>query len=193
MSALKCALITCLLWLTASGASPAANPIIVSDVFGHRVAPLGAGKRKATVLIYITNDCPIANACAPEIERIVRKYEPKKVGFCLVYVDSSLTAAAARKHRQDYGYTCPAVLDPDHKLVAAGKAEVTPEAAVFAPDGKLVYHGRIDDRAVAFGQVRSVPTRKDLCETLNAYLQGKSVPNSYVKAVGCNIADLGRK
>jgi len=41
--------------------------------------------------------------------------------------------------------------------------------------------------------VRSVPTRKDLCETLNAYLQGKSVPNSYVKAVGCNIADLGRK
>jgi hypothetical protein len=179
--------------LTTLSAPNATERIVVNDVFGHRAAPLDPGKHKATVLIYITNDCPIANTCAPEIERIVRAYEHKNVGFCLVYVDSSLSAAAARKHRQDYGYTCPAVLDPDHKLVAAGKAEVTPEAAVFGADGKLVYHGRIDDRAVAFGQVRSAPKRKDLCIVLDTYLQGKPVQVPYVKAVGCNIADLGHK
>lgn len=172
--------------------SVAAARIVVSDVNGKRVAPLEVRGRKATVLVFITNDCPIANACAPEIERIYRAYAPKQVAMYLVYVDASLSAADARAHRHDYRYTCPAVLDPNHRLVKRAHARVTPEAAVFAPDGRLLYHGRIDDRAVAFGQVRSEPTRHDLRDALDAYLQGRAITNSQTTAVGCAIADLGK-
>ena len=105
--------------------SRAIERIIVSDINGARIAPLDTGRRKATVLIFITNDCPIANACAPEIERIYRAYAPKQVRMYLVYVDASLTVAAASAHHKAYAYTCPAVLDPDHRLVRAGRARVT--------------------------------------------------------------------
>jgi hypothetical protein len=196
------------LLMTSTCASLAAERIIVRDMNGARIAPLDASqanpvvppnlgasghaaKRKATVLIFITTDCPIANASAPEIERIYRAYAPKQFGFFLVYVDASQNAAAVRKHHKEYGYTCPAVLDPEHRLVTTARATVTPEAALFSADGRLLYHGRIDDRAVAFGQVRAQPTRRDLRYTLDTYLQGKSIPVSHIKAVGCFIADLG--
>ena len=186
-------LVAGLLLLVGAHSSSAMERIVLSDVDGRRIAPLHGRNHKATVLIFITNDCPIANASAPEIERIYRQYAPKHVGFYLVYVDAALTASAARKHRAEYRYSCPAVLDPDHRLVKLALARVTPEAALFCADGKLVYHGRIDDRAIAFGQVRASPTRRDLREALDACLQGKPIPVNYVKAVGCTIADLGHK
>ena len=174
----------------ARAAAPPAR-IVVADLTGARVAPLGPGPGKATVLVYITNDCPIANACAPEIERIYQAYSAKQVRMYLVYVDASLTAVAARAHHNAFGYTCPAVLDPRHRLVKAGRARVTPEAAIFGGDGSLLYHGRIDDRAVAFGQVRAQPIRKDLREALDALLLGKPIKPPKAKAVGCSIANLG--
>ncbi len=182
------------LWMALASSLPTVSArIVVNDVNGARVAPLEAGSRKATVLVFITNDCPIANACAPEIERIYRAYAAKQVTLYLVYVDPSLTAEAARAHRKAYGYTCPAVLDPKHLLVKFAEARVTPEAALVSATGKLLYHGRLDDRAVAFGQVRAQPTKRDLRDALDAYLSGKSILNSHTTAVGCSIADLGQK
>ena len=203
-------LLTISLMLLVATALPilATERIVVNDLNGVKVAPIGGSSdaaimppksganrhaaRRATVLIFITTDCPIANACAPEIERIYRAYAPKQIGFYLVYVDASQTAKAVRKHHDEYGYTCPAVLDSEHKLVNRAQALVTPEAAIFAPDGRLLYHGRIDDRAVAFGQVRSHPTSHDLRDVLDAYLQRKPIPVSSTKAVGCFISDLRR-
>jgi hypothetical protein len=166
---------------------------VVRDVNGHRVAPLRGAGRRATVLIFITNDCPIANAYAPEIERIYRGYAPRRIGMYLVYVDASLGAVGARAHRKAYGYTCPALLDPNHRLVAAAHARVTPEAALFSPAGRLLYHGRIDDRAVALGRVRPAPTRRDLRDALDALLAGRQIVEPNTEAVGCSIPDLGRK
>lgn len=175
------------------GKAVAAERITVDTITGAKIVPLDGAKRRATVLIYITNDCPIANACAPEIERIYRAYAPKRVATYLVYVDGSLSPVEARSHHKAYGYTCPAVLDPEHRLVKAGHAVVTPEAAVFAPDGRLLYHGRIDDRAVAFGQVRAQPLRRDLRLALDALLNHRPIPRPPAPAVGCSISDLARK
>ena len=113
-------------WALLLGSAPAGatGRIVVGDLSGARVAPLEAGKAKGVVLVFITNDCPIANACAPEIERIYRAYAAKQIRFYLVYVDASLTAAAAVVHHKAYAYTCPAVLDPDHLLVKAGHAQL---------------------------------------------------------------------
>ena len=182
-------------WALLPGSAPSgsAGRILVGDLSGARVVPLEVGKAKGVVLVFITNDCPIANACAPEIERIYRAYAAKQVRFYLVYVDASLTAAAAGAHHKAYAYTCPAVLDPDHRLVKAGRALVTPEASLFDAKGDLIYHGRIDDRAVAFGKVRAQPTQRDLRMALDAFVQGKPVAKPYLKAVGCSIADLGHK
>jgi len=204
-----------LFWLAGAAQALSSDRIVVRDMSGRAVAPLDSARstpefhrkpdnsdqpassktseRRATVLFFITTDCPIANACAPEIERIYQSYVQKHVAFYLVYVDASQGSAVVRKHHKEYGYSIPAVLDPDHLLVKKAGATVTPETALFSADGRLLYHGRIDDRAVAYGQVRAEPTRRDLRDTLDSYLQGKPIPVSHTNAVGCIIADLGRK
>ena len=79
--------------------------------------------------------------------------------------------------------------DPGHVLVKRSRAEITPEAAVFL-DGKLVYHGRIDDRFVSFGKARPEPTQHDLEKVLEAVVSGKAAPESTAPGVGCYISDL---
>jgi hypothetical protein len=55
---------------------------------------------------------------------------------------------------------------------------------------RLVYHGRIDDRFVDFGQTRRAPTTHDLEQVLDAVLAGKPAPEAAAPAVGCYIADM---
>lgn len=157
------------------------------DANGKKVILLADKSRKATVLLFVTNDCPITNAYAPEIKRICDAYTAKKIAFYLVYADPELKAAAVRQHVKDYQLPCPALLDPTHHLVHFTQAAVTPEAVVLAPDGKRLYKGRIDDRYIDFGKARYAASTHDLRDALDAVLQGKPVPHPTTKAVGCFI------
>ena len=44
-------------------------------------------------------------------------------------------SGAARQHAASFGYRCPVLLDPRHKLVAATGVTITPEVAVVTADG----------------------------------------------------------
>ena len=80
--------------------------------------------------------------------------------------------------------------DPRHSLVRLGQVRVTPEAAVFLPGRRLVYHGRIDNRYVELGRERTEATQHDLQTILEAILNGKPVPYATAKAVGCYISEI---
>ncbi len=79
-----------------------------------------------------------------------------------------MTTAEARKHSNEYDFGFPGLLDPAQQLVRKSGATRTPEAAVFSPDGKLLYRGRIDDRYVDFGKKRDRPGQRDLDPRLEA-------------------------
>src|SRR5438876_389824 len=68
-----------------------ARPAIV-DLNG-RTADLFSPSHRATVLLFITNDCPISNAYAPEIHRLCDQYTRQDIAFYLVYADPALSAA----------------------------------------------------------------------------------------------------
>ena len=144
---------------------------------------------KATAFIFITNDCPIANGYAPEINRIVNEYTARGVSIYLVHVDRDILAEQAKTHASEYGYTCPVLLDTKHLLVHATGATVTPEAAVIDQNRALAYRGRIDDRYTDFGKRRAEPSKRDLREALDAVLAGRSVLEARTRAIGCYIAD----
>ena len=80
--------------------------------------------------------------------------------------------------------------DPDRALQHYAKVTIAPEAAVFDGAGHLRYHGRIDDRWVAFGKSRQEPTRHDLEMAISEVLEGRAVSMPETKAVGCYLADL---
>ena len=144
---------------------------------------------KAVVLLFIRSDCPISNRYAPELQTLYKKYSPSGIEFLLVYPESGLTAAAMKQHGREYGYSIPAVLDPDHRYVARAKARVTPEAAVFVK-GQIVYLGRIDDWYVDVGKAKAQPEHRDLDEELAAISAGKVPPFHQTTSIGCVIENL---
>lgn len=144
----------------------------------------------AQVLVFVTQDCPVANHYAPEIARLARTYAARKVPFLLVQVDPDLSPEAAREHAREYHLDLPVLLDRDHALVGRTGARRTPEAAVIAPDGTIAYCGRIDDRFGTLGRQRPEPAHRELRDALEAVLAGRPVSVARVEAIGCPIADL---
>jgi thiol-disulfide isomerase/thioredoxin len=155
-------------------------------------APAFQRGEKASVLIFTTTDCPIANAMLPELARLQEAFAPKGVSFTLVHVDPDTTPASAQEHAKSYKVTVPMVLDPKHALVKRYHATRTPEAFVILPDDTIVYHGRINDLYHAPGQRRRSPSTNDLKDALAAVVSERPVPNAYQPAIGCVIADFAK-
>jgi hypothetical protein len=164
--------------------------IILLDLDGRPHGLLLGDRRPITVVVFTRTDCPISNRAAPEIRQLYENYHPRGVEFYLIYVDPRERPDTIRTHLKEYEYPSPALRDPEHALVAATGATVTPEAVVFDVNHRIAYRGRIDDRNAEIGQSRSVATKHDLAEAIEATLAGQPVAEPVTKAVGCPIADL---
>lgn len=149
--------------------------------------PLAADPPVATVLLFLAPDCPVSNAYAPEIGRLIDDYWPRGVGFIAVYADPRLSDDEVRRHANAFNLRCPVMVDPRQELARAVGATVTPEAAVFDAEGERVYVGRIDDLYFDFGRRRAAPTTRDLRDALDAVLAGKPVAWVHSPAIGCEI------
>jgi hypothetical protein len=144
----------------------------------------------ASVLIFVSADCPVSNRYAPEIQRLYGEFAPKGFRFTLVYPNPSDDVAVIARHTKEYGLPITVERDPAHALVKKAQATVTPEVVVFDSKDRVVYRGRIDDRFVELGRERPAATRQDLRNALNAVLAGRPVNPANTQAVGCFIADM---
>jgi hypothetical protein len=175
------------------GVAPAnatdAHKVTVEDLQGKVVSPLAESSAALSVFLFLRTDCPISNSYAPAIKRLHEDFAPRKVSFWLVYTDPTLTPQAIREHLRLYNLPGRAVSDSKRDLTRLSKVTVTPEAAVFAPGGRLVYHGRIDNGYAALGVRRQAPTIHDLRDTLRDVLEGKPAPKASTPAIGCFIED----
>ncbi len=163
----------------------------VRDVAGIERHPLKVEKGHAEAVFFIAPDCPISNYYSHEIRRICDEYASKGLGCALVYVDPTLTDAAAAKHAEEYGHGgYPKIVDRAHALVAATGVTITPQAVVIRPDESIAYRGRIDNFYAALGRPRRVVTEHDLRDALDAVFAGKPAPKPETQAVGCYIPEL---
>jgi hypothetical protein len=177
--------------LVGLGAQAPAGVQHVLGLDGRATNPLApAHGVAATVLVFTTTDCPIANRYAPEIQRLAATYESRAVRFTLVYPVPGDTPEIVTAHREKFGYRLAAVRDTAQELVRRAGAQVTPEAAVFDARGRVVYRGRIDDRYLDFGLDRPEPTSHDLERAIQDLLAGRPVAVPRTQAVGCILADL---
>ena len=151
---------------------------------------LGAGR--VDVLVFTSIDCPLSNRYAPELRRLHERFASEAVRFRLVFANPHDLPDAIRDHVKAFGYRMDVLDDRHQDLVRLTKATVTPEAAVFDRQGRLVYRGRIDDRYVDLGIDRQTPTTHDLEDAVAATLAGRPVANPTTRAVGCFLADFAR-
>jgi thiol-disulfide isomerase/thioredoxin len=160
---------------------------------GQPVTRLASFGTEAVVLFFVASDCPISNRYTPEIRSLEEKFAAQHVVFWLVYPNVGETSSGVRQHEAAYGSEEHILLDPDHRLVALAHAKLTPESAILIPERpaseafRTVYHGRIDDRYVQFGQERPKATQHDLERAIDDVLRHRSVEQPNGPAVGCGI------
>jgi hypothetical protein len=165
-------------------ALPAVARAQIVDPAGWPVQPLAPGA-PATVLVFTAVDCPISDRYAPEVRRLASRYAAQGVRFWIVYANQGERPEAAKAHAEAFGYGLPVAIDTRAGLADRAQAMVTPETAVFDGAGRLVYHGRIDDRYTDFGVDRPTPTRRDLAVALEELLAGRAVSVPETRAIGC--------
>ena len=156
------------------------------------IDPFRNSNAKATVFLFVRTDCPISNHYAPEIERLYEHYSTNKIAFWLVYPDADTLPQTIVEHTKEYRLSLPVLRDPGHALVKWCGVGVTPEAAVFVGDARVVYRGRIDNRYVDFGKERPAPSERDLEQALDAILNGKPIVRPRTTPIGCYIPEPNR-
>ena len=165
-------------------AQAGASPKGVVTLGGQAVDPFHRTPQRVIVLVFVRTDCPISNRYAPTIQEISGKYKDR-AEFYLVYPVRSETTEQIKQHLKEYGYSLTALRDPNYELVRRAGTQVTPEAAVFSTDGKLLYHGRINDWYAEFGKAKQAPATQELADAVAAAVAGKPVAVASEPAVGC--------
>jgi hypothetical protein len=166
-----------------------ANITTLNDLSGnpqHAIDP----QAKASVLVFVLHDCPIANSYIPSLNRLNGSFRSRGVQMIVVESDPQITLEQARKHAEEFQIGLPVVIDSLHAWVKLAMAKKTPEAVVFSPGGDVLYRGRIDDQYVGFGKRRMQVTTHDLQDALEAILADRPVPNAAADAIGCYIPEL---
>jgi thiol-disulfide isomerase/thioredoxin len=162
---------------------------LAEDLNGKPLDPFGVSQGRVVVLVFVRTDCPISNRYAPLLEKLSEEFRGK-ANFWLVYPDREQTALQIKAHLRDFHYSIPALRDIRHALVRRSQATITPEAALFDPSGRLLYHGRIDNWYEDFGRSRAAATTHELSDAISAALGGRTISVSHANAVGCYISDL---
>jgi hypothetical protein len=173
------------LWAALSLAGCHASVIDLQGVAVDPLADVGA----ASVLAFVTTECPISNQYAPELQRLAEQFGARGVHFWLVYPSRLDSVQRIVAHQREFAYHWPTLRDPEHRLVARAEVSTTPSVAVFGANGALAYAGRIDDRFASFGVSKPNAERHDLRAALEAVLSGRIVSPNHTAAVGCAISD----
>ena len=143
----------------------------------------------AYLVIFMCNHCPYVKHVAPELARLGRDYQAKRVA--VLGINSNDVAkhpddspAAMARESAARGYTFPYLFDATQQVAAAYRAACTPDFYVFDKDQKLVYRGQLDASRPDSG----IPvTGTDLRAALDAVVAGKPVPAQQTPSIGCNI------
>ena len=157
----------------------------VLDSAGKEHSPAEWKDSRAAVLVFLSPDCPVSNGYVPELNRLAKSFSEKKVLIWGIYADPDVTSEIATAHAKEFKLAFPVFRDPELKAAHASGVKVTPEVAVMNPKGKLIYHGRIDDRYGEDGIRREVVKEYTLQEVIEVVLDGKAPKNRETKAFGC--------
>jgi peroxiredoxin len=164
----------------------------MKNVDGKEVSVADVAGKGGTLVIFTCNHCPFVIAWEGRIAEIGNAFLKKGVGVIAINPNNpsekpedgyEQMQARAKK----LGLEFPYVVDTTSEVARAFGASRTPEIFLFDADGKLVYHGAVDDNKDA----KSVDKRY-LQDALDALLAGKPIPVAETKAVGCTIKWRGK-
>jgi len=163
----------------------------MKEVAGMDVSFKDAMNTKGLLVMFSCNTCPVVHAYQSRTIEICNYAKSKEIGVILLNSnEASRDDGDSFSDMKDYAskqrYSWPYVVDENSVMANAFGATRTPECFLFNTDGKLVYHGAIDDNQNGADEV----TRKHLKIAMDEMLGGKDDAVKTTRSVGCTIKRL---
>ncbi|RYY84722.1 MAG: thioredoxin family protein [Chitinophagaceae bacterium] len=160
----------------------------LKDVSGRELSLQEARGSNGLLVMFSCNTCPFVVKNQKRTQEIGSYAQGKKVGVILVNSNEAQRGDddsydAMKAYAQEQGYKWSYVVDQNSELADAFGATRTPECFLFDKDGKLVYHGAIDDNPANAEAVG----RKHLQIAIDELTQGKDIAVKTSRSVGCGI------
>ncbi len=141
------------------------------------------------LLVFVTcNHCPYAQAVWQRVKEIIRF--AKKLDINSIAVNPNIhpnypedSPAKMKEKIEDEGFDFPYLIDETQEFSRALQAVCTPDIYLFDKDGKLYYHGRLDDN----WQDENKVTKEELKDAIMLLFTGKKPPQPQYPSMGCSI------
>lgn len=144
---------------------------------------------KGTVIAFICNHCPYVKAVADRMAADARVLQAQGFGFAAICSNDATSHPAdsfdnMKAFAEQHHFTFPYLHDEDQSVARAHDAACTPEFYGFDSEGKLAYHGRLDE-----GRQEPPPAgaRRELLDAMEAIAAGEPIPFDPAPAMGCSI------
>lgn len=149
--------------------------------------PSEVKQHKATVLVFLSPDCPLCQGYTPTISALADTFTTKNIAFWGVFPGTLYSDSDIVAYRDSFPVRYPLLHDPKQLLTNLLGATVTPEVFVLDSAFNVLYSGRIDNWMYDVAKKRVAPTQHDLEMVLREICAGKTVTTKHEKAFGCLI------
>jgi peroxiredoxin len=141
----------------------------------------------AVVVAFWCNHCPYVRAWEDRFMDIAREYAARGVATVAICANDAVSHPgdsfeAMAERATERGYPFPYARDDSQEVPRAYGAERTPEVFVVDGEGRVAYHGAIDDSTD-----EDAITTTYLRAALDAVLAGEAPATAETPAVGCTI------
>ncbi len=160
----------------------------LGDVDGQELRLRDQTGRNGLLVAFTCNHCPYALAVWPRLIRHAAAFRRKGVNTVAVnpnihpdYPEDSITAM--KEKIAAWGINFPYLTDTTQQVARAFDAQCTPDLYLFDMDGKLYYHGRMDDN----WKDEARGTQEELMPAVDAMLAGQPAPRPQYPTIGCSI------
>ncbi len=173
------------------GASIPSPEIKMKDISGKDVSLKDAKTSKGLFVMFSCNTCPYVIKNQSRTNEACKYAQDNGIGVAILNSNEAQRSNddsynAMKEYAKKQGYNWNYLVDQNSVMADAFGAKRTPECFLFDGNGKLVYHGAIDDNP----SDASAVSRKHLIAAVDELLTAKEVSVKESKSVGCGIKRL---
>lgn len=148
-------------------------------------------QRAIEVYIFMGEECIISQYYTLSLKQLWNEYAGESIQFTGFFPNPSSSPEKIKAFQDKYELPFPLSLDLQQEQMRRFGVKVTPEVVVFDKDhSQILYQGRIDNTYFRVGKRRTITTKTELDQVLQAVQANETPAVENAPAVGCFITKL---
>ena len=144
---------------------------------------------KGTLVVFLSNNCPFVDHVLPEVLMIAADYRVQGLGIISLCSDAAVAdfdkgASSMTEFAFRHSFDFPYLHDSKQEAAKALEAAFSPNFYLFDNQGKLYYHGQLDDARPANGILLS---GSDLRNAIDSLIYNRNFTVVQKPGEGCPI------